>query len=73
MSNRKKAPMKYKRDKNGVEISGDADQIKWPVWFDLASSRLIWVLLVAVLLFTIPRASWVPLAWQWARKLFLSG
>ena len=65
--------MKYKRDKNSIEISGDADQIKWPVWFHLVSYRLVWVVLVVVLLCTVPKASWIPMVWQWVKRLLLSG
>jgi len=73
MGNQKRSPMKYKRDKKGVEISGDPDQIKWQVWFDLVSSRLFWVILVVVLLCTIPKVSWMPLLWQLGKKMLFSG
>lgn len=40
----------YKRDKNKVEITGNSKDTKWPIWFDLVSSRLaILLVLITVL------------------------
>jgi hypothetical protein len=58
----------YKREKGKVEITGEADQIKNQVWFDLITSRLMWLVLIIVLLIIAPKTSWVPLVWQWLKK-----
>lgn len=62
--------MIYKRDKHGVEISGDPKDTKWPIWFDLVSSRLLWLVVFIILLIVVPNASFAPVLWQWAKKQF---
>lgn len=57
----------YKREKDKVEISGEAKDTRGLMWADMISSRL-WVLLVIVLLFTMPKASFVPALWQWLQN-----
>lgn len=58
----------YKREKGKVEITGEADQIRNQVWFDLITSKLMWVALFIILLVIVPKASWLPLVWQWLKK-----
>lgn len=58
----------YKREKDKVEITGEPEDTKGLMWFDLISSRLIWIVLVVVLLFIAPKASFVPILWQWVKK-----
>lgn len=65
---KKNNQMIYKRDKNKVEISGESDEVKWPMWFDLISTRLFWVVLVVILLCTVPQHSWIPIVWQWVKR-----
>lgn len=65
---KKKNGLVYKRDKSKVEISGEPDQVKWPLWFDLVSHKLMWVVLVIVLLCVVPKVSWLPVLWQWAKR-----
>ncbi len=65
----KKSTLIYKRDKDKIEITGDPKDIKWPMWFDLVSSKVLWVLFVVALLFTVPKASIIPVLWQWVKKL----
>lgn len=42
----------YKREKGKVELSGSGNNIKWQIWFDLVSSRLIVILIILVILFS---------------------
>lgn len=63
-----KKPFSYKRGKTGVEINGEPDQVKWPMWFDLITSKLLWVFLAVTLLILMPKASLLPLLWQWLKK-----
>lgn len=44
-------------------MTGDQDAVKWPMWFDLVTTRLGWIVVV-VLLLTIPKASVIPLLWH---------
>jgi hypothetical protein len=67
MKSEKQNPVVYKRDKNKVEISGDPKDIKGLMWLDMITSKL-WIVLVIVLLFTVPKASFVPLLWEWIKK-----
>lgn len=69
MAIKKSTLITYKRDKDKIEITGDPKDIKWPMWFDLVSSRVLWVLFVVALLFTVPKASIIPVLWQWVKKL----
>ena len=54
----------YLREKGKVKITGDQDAVKWPMWFDLVTTRFVWIILVVVLLLTIPKASFIPVLWQ---------
>lgn len=71
MKSKKQTPMVYKRDKFKVEISGDPKDTKWPVWFDLLSSRLLWVTMIIILLIITPKVSLVPVLWEWLKKQLL--
>ena len=62
------APIKYKRDKDKVEITGEAGQVRWQIWFDLVSSRLLQLAPIILLLCILPKAGWVTLAMQWLKK-----
>ena len=61
--------LSYKREKGKVEITGDPEDTKWLMWFDLVSSRLLWIVLAVVLLIIAPKASFIPVLWQWVKKL----
>jgi len=67
MKAEKQIPVVYKRDKNKVEISGEPKDIKGLMWLDMITSKL-WIVLVVILLFTVPKASLLPLLWQWVKK-----
>ena len=69
-SNEKKhtGPIKSKRDKDKVEITGEAGQVRWQIWFDLVSSRLLQLAPIILLLCILPKAGWVTLAMQWLKK-----
>lgn len=71
MATKKSNPVVYKREKDKVEISGDADCVKWQIWFDLISARLFWIGLAIILLCTVPQVSFVPLVWKWLKHQFL--
>ena len=58
----------YKRDKNKVEISGEAQDVKAPMWFDLICNKLLWLIPLIVLLFMAPRESFVPALLQWLKN-----
>ncbi len=64
----KLAPMTYKRDKDKVEITGDAKDIKPLVWFDIITSKLPLVATFIGLLVTIPKAIFIPTVYQWLKK-----
>lgn len=67
MKSEKQSPVVYKREKNKVEISGDPKDIKGLMWVDMITSKL-WIVFMIVLLFTVPKASFIPLLWQWVKK-----
>lgn len=68
---RNKSPFHYKRDKNKVEIDGSPSDVKWPMWFDLISTRLP-ILIVLILVVSWPKADLVLLIWQYIKdKLFI--
>lgn len=46
MKLQKSSEVKYTREKNKVEISGDAKDVKRQIWFDLISSRVIQIALI---------------------------
>lgn len=72
MGNTKPSLVTYKREKDKVEISGEAKDTKGLMWADMISSKL-WVLLIIVLLLTVPKASFILAVWQLLKnKLFLS-
>jgi|GEM_PF-7046734 len=54
MAVQKKGFITYKRDKNKVEISGDTENVKWPIWFDLISSVLKWLIPLILLFVMVP-------------------
>jgi hypothetical protein len=58
-----KKQLTYKREKGKIEISGDQDVVKWPMWVDMILTKLQWTLLVVLLLFIIPKASFLPVLW----------
>ncbi|HET7117889.1 MAG TPA: hypothetical protein VFI29_15445 [Hanamia sp.] len=65
MAVQKKGFIIYKRDKNKVEISGDTENVKWPIWFDMISSVLKWliplILLFVMDLVTVPKENILPI------------
>jgi hypothetical protein len=67
MEKKKQSPLTYKREKDKVEISGNVKDTKGLMWFDMISCKF-WIVLVIILLFTIPKASLLPLLWIWVKK-----
>jgi len=68
MKTAKPSRIVYRRDKGKVEISGDSEQVKWQIWFDLISTRLLWVVFTVILLWTIPHTAWMPIVWHWLTR-----
>ncbi len=46
-----KKQVKYKREKNKVEINGDSNHVYWQIWFDLVTNKLLYFFLLFVLVF----------------------
>ena len=72
MATQKKSFIIYKRDKNKVEISGDPENVKWPIWFDMVSSLLRWLIPITILLILIPKENFLPILMKmkWIKNLF---
>lgn len=69
MATSRQTPIKYKREKGKMEITGDPYDTKWPIWFDLVSSRLVKVIMTIIILIAVSRASLSPEILQWLKKL----
>jgi hypothetical protein len=69
MTAQKKGITTYKRDKSKVEISGDPENVKWPMWFDMISNTLRWLFLAIMLLIIVPRATFLPILVKWIKHL----
>jgi len=54
MAVQKKGFITYKRDKNKVESSGDTENVKWQIWFDLISSAFRWLISLIILFVIVP-------------------
>lgn len=71
-SNQKRTPLHYSRNKGRVEIDGDPKEVKPMIWFDLLTSRLIWIAITIILLVVLPKSSFIPLLIKWIKnKWFL--
>jgi len=57
--NKKKKKTTYKRGK--VEITGNDPASKALMFIDLIISWAFWIALLLIALFTVPKASWIPL------------
>lgn len=64
----KKGITTYKRDKNKVEISGEPENVKWPILYDQLNNTLLWLVPVIILLIVLPKASLIPLILKWVKK-----
>lgn len=69
MAAQKKGITTYKRDKNKVEISGDPENVKWQIWFDMVSNMLRWLFPVIILLIIVPKAFFIPILLKWIKQL----
>lgn len=56
----------YKREKNNIEISGDANDVKRLIWTDMISAKL-WDWIIKVLLFTLSKAGLLLLLLRWLK------
>jgi hypothetical protein len=63
-----KKSLSYKRNKGQVEITGEPNDVRHLMWFDLITSRLLWIVPIVILLFIAPKASFIPMLWQWVKK-----
>jgi hypothetical protein len=68
MAPQKKGITTYERDKNKVKISGEPENVKWQIWFDLVANKLFWLLLVIILLVVLPKASFIPILLKWIKQ-----
>jgi hypothetical protein len=64
-------PVKYKREKGKMEISGDPNEIKRHIWFDQFNSFLLWAVPVTILLCFLPKVSWLPILIKWLKKALM--
>lgn len=71
MTTKKQNNVIYKREKGKVEISGDSNDVKAAIWFDLITNRLLWFALFIVSLFTVPKISWIPFLVEWIKEQVL--
>lgn len=63
--------MNYKRDKKGIELSGDPEDVKGLIQADLILSHINWMILITltiILLVLSPKVSVIPFALQWLMK-----
>jgi len=60
--------LSYKRNKGQVEITGEPEDVRRIMWFDLITSKLLWVVPVVIMLFIAPKASFIPMLCQWLKK-----
>lgn len=49
-------------------ISGEPENVKWPILIDQVSSVLRWFVPVIILLFVLPKASLIPIIIEWVRR-----
>jgi hypothetical protein len=54
----KQSPIVYKRGK--VQISGDPNNTKWPMWFDLITNKVFWLGLVVIVVCILPKDDLIP-------------
>jgi hypothetical protein len=68
MSNtQKKVPLHYARTKNSIQIDGDPSDVKTLILLDLIFNKVWLVLLVIIMLFVLPKASFIPLLWKFIK------
>jgi hypothetical protein len=71
-SNQKRTPLHYSRNKEQVEIDGDPKDVKPLVLLDLLFSKAKWIIMTIILVFVLPKASFIHLIIHWFKdKLFL--
>ncbi len=68
MAVQKKGITTYERDKNKVKISGDPENVKWPILIDQVNSVLRWLIPVVVLLVVLPKTSLLPIVIKWVKQ-----
>lgn len=66
---RSRTPLHYSRDKNKVEINGDARDVKWLAWADLGSSRFQKIIIVVATLFGLYKFNVLTMIWEWISHL----
>jgi len=64
----KQTPVKYKREKGKMEISGEPGEVKRHIWFDQLQTFLLWAVPVIILLCLVPKASWLPFLMKWLKQ-----
>lgn len=67
-----KTPVHYSRRKGSVDINGDPADVKVLVFVDLLLAQVWPMILTIILLFLLPKASLLPLLWQYLKSRWLS-
>jgi len=62
----------YERDKNKVKISGEPENVKWPIMIDQLTSVLSWLVPVIILVFVLPKVSFLPFVLKWVKQRIFS-
>ena len=68
MATLKKGNTTYERDKNKIKISGEPEDVKWPILIYQISSVLHWLVPVIILLVVLPKASFLPILIKWVKQ-----
>lgn len=69
MAAQKKGITTYKRDKNKVEISGDPENVKLQIWFDMVTNMLRWLIPLINLFLIVPKAFFIPILLKWIKHV----
>jgi hypothetical protein len=68
MKSTKSSMITYRRIKDDIEITGDSNEIKNLIWFDLICNKLKALISFRFFLLIVPKASWLLSALQWFKK-----
>ena len=68
MKHTKQTPITYKRDKDGMEITGNPKDVRGHIWFDQLSTWLVRLLPRLLLFCKLPMVSWLSAGWLWVKS-----
>lgn len=66
-----KSPIQYIRTKNSTKIIGDPNETKGIIYLDLLLTKGWPIILTIILLFILPKASFLPFLWQYIKSRWL--